>query len=114
MCECVNATRTPSISTLVFGHLLSKSTTAKMPGQNNDRFAPFTQASCVQDLPDHIEAVAKVLPDLRQEIWEDVNQTDPGDRFMVSGCLWLRQMGPSLDGDQIQEPLQNPNDIFST
>ena len=38
----------------------------------------------MQDLPDHIEAVAKVLPGLRQEIWGDVDQTDPGDQFMVS------------------------------
>jgi len=34
------------------------------------------RASCLQDLPDHIEAVAKVLPGLRQEIWGD-DQTDP-------------------------------------
>ena len=58
--------------------------TAKAPLASIVLHDPSMQASCVQDLPDHIEAVAKVLPGLRQEIWGDVDQTDPGDQFMVS------------------------------
>ena len=66
------------------GHLSGQSKYVKILIVLHYLSLPSTQASCLQDLPDHKEAVAKVLPGLRQEIWGD-DQTDPGDRFVVSG-----------------------------